>query len=123
MSNVKVGQTVKVDLQLLNGETNQFPQTILRDASNAPITGSPLALTHVAGGLYSGTFTMPDTSKVTGVTTVYTDAGFTTPNNDYYPSTDEFFAIDLTVNVTSNFFGPTDLEGEIDDGTDELSNC
>ena len=117
MANVKVGQTVKLDLQLLNGETNQFPQAILRDAANAPITESPLSLTHVAGGLYSGNFTMPDTAKVTAVTTVYTDAGFTTPNIEYYPAVDEFFVLECT---DAFFYGPADLEGVVDDGTDEV---
>lgn len=104
---------------MINGETNQFPQAILRDAANAPIAGSPLSLVHVAGGLYSGTFTMPNTSKVTAVTTVYTDAGFTTPNVEYYPAIDEFFALQVSTTI-ANFYGPADLEGVVDDGTDEL---
>jgi hypothetical protein len=96
----------------------------LRDAANAALGVSPLSLTHVANGLYSANFTMPSTGKVTAVTSVYTDAGFTTLNTDYTPAVDEFVALQTSLIV--NNYGPTDLVGEIscDNGlAGTLENC
>ena len=116
-TNVVEGQTVKVDVQLIGGETNLYPQAELLDSSNSPIAESPLALTHVSGGLYSGTFVMPATEKVTSRTRIYTDAGFTTESSEYGPSIDEF--VSFEAQLTINNYGNTDLEGELDD-TGEL---
>lgn len=103
--NVVVGQTVKLDILVTEGGAGLFPQAVLLDGSNTPIAGSPLDLVSVSGDLYSGTFVMPDTSKVTAVTTVYTDSGHTTPDTNYDQSMDEFISLvgnvaDLAARVT-----------------------
>jgi hypothetical protein len=89
-TNVGVGDTVKVDILVPDGGAGLFPRTILLNAANAAIVGSPLDLASVSGDHYSGTFTMPDTAKVTAITTIYTDSGHTIPSTVYEPVIDEF---------------------------------
>ena len=91
--NIKAGSTVKLDVIFPGGGAGLFPQAILLDQDNAPITGSPLNLVSVAGDLYSGTFTFPvsGTTKVTAETIAYTDAGHTTPDTNFEQALDEFF--------------------------------
>jgi hypothetical protein len=91
-SNVKVGGSVKVDVLVPDGGSGLYPQAKLYGADNIEIGVSPLDLSSVEDDLYSASFTMPDTSKVTAITTVYTDSGHTTPSADYDPIIDEYLS-------------------------------
>lgn len=81
---LKLGEMVPLKAQLAGGETNKFPQAVIRDASDTPIAGSPFTLTHVAGGLYTNNgVTMPNTAVISVQYKVFNDAGHTTQDEDY----------------------------------------
>lgn len=48
-----VGSTLKLRVQLPDGNTGKFPLAHVVDQNNVPVTGSPFSLTHVANGLYA----------------------------------------------------------------------
>lgn len=59
------GDTLDLRLQLSDGQTGKFPLAHVFDASGVEIAGSPVALTHVARGLYiNGSLIMPSTDQV-----------------------------------------------------------
>lgn len=89
-TNVGVGDTVKIDVLIPDGGSGLYPQATLLDAANTPLGVSPLDLSYVSGDLYSATFVMPSTDKVTATTIVYSDSGHTTPDTNYEPTIDEF---------------------------------
>ena len=90
MVNVKNGQIITVDVLFDGAGASKFPQANAYDAAGSTITGSPFNLTSVVGDLYRTAFTMPGTSKVTVVTTLYDDSGHLTPTAGYSSALDEF---------------------------------
>jgi len=103
--NVVVGQTVKLDLLVTEGGPSLFPQAVLLDGNNIPLAVSPLNLISIVGDLYSATFTMPNTLKVTAISRVYSNSIHTIIDNNYDQSVDEFISLvenvaDLTARVT-----------------------
>jgi len=123
--NVVVGQTVKLDIVLTDGVTDQFPQALLYDALNTLIAASPVNLAHIAGGLYSATFQMPATTKVTASISIYSDAARTTLNPAYNLAIDEFIAVIFSAGLEiliGTIDEPTDeITGTIDEPTDEIT--
>lgn len=91
MSQLNIGDTIHLNLQLSNGNTGKYVRATVRNASGVEISGSPVALTHIGGGLYSNdSLTMPNTDEVTAQYVVYDDAGFTTVNTNYSQVMDTF---------------------------------
>lgn len=93
---------VPLSLQLYDGKTDQFPMALVRDPSGAVLFGGPVALTHVASGLYQ------NLTKSFGATTgvycaqyfVYEDAGHTQLSTAYE---DQFESFDVfTISTMSN---------------------
>jgi len=88
---VDVGDPIRLRLQLFNGASTLFPRAAIYDEAGASVTGSPFALTHLAGGLYENDAFIPllagqyDASYV-----VYTDAAFTIESSLYARALDVF---------------------------------
>ena len=75
---VKVGNQIPLVVQISDEDTGVFPRAIVRDAAGVPIAGSPVALSHVALGLYKNTsLVMPATDRVFAQYQIFQDAGFT----------------------------------------------
>jgi len=88
---IPLGGVIPIQLQLSRGETNRFPLAHVYDASGSEISGSPVALVHLANGLYRNTsLTMPSTAFVMAQYLVYTDSGHTTLDGTYQYSEEEF---------------------------------
>lgn len=88
---IKVGQPIPISLQLFDGATDKFVRAVVRNSSGSAISGSPFALTHVAGGQYSNlSVLMPDTKFVTVQYKVYTDSGFTTASATHADALETF---------------------------------
>lgn len=82
--NIKVGDKIPLVLQLFDNATTKFVRAVIRDATDAPISGSPFTLAHEANGLYTNNAAvMPDTPFVSVQYLVYDDAGFTTLSEDH----------------------------------------
>lgn len=91
-----VGDALILSLQLFDGATNKYPRARVYDASGAEIAGSPVALSHVAGGLYrNGSLVMPDSAQVEAQYKVYDDAGFTTPSATHSDALDVILKTDV----------------------------
>lgn len=85
------GSPIRCRLQLSDGSTDKFPQAILRDATGAALSGSPVSLTHTGNGLYSdSSINMPSTPQVDATYIVYTDAGHTTESTSLGRAMDTF---------------------------------
>lgn len=91
-----VGDSIVLSLQLFDGATNKYPRARVFDADGSEISGSPVALTHVAGGLYrNAALTMPDSAQVEAQYKVYDDAGFTTPSTTHSDALDVIYKTDV----------------------------
>lgn len=76
---MQVGAAIPVRCQLGDYRTDKYVRAYLRDGDGIALSGSPLALTHVALGLYqNNSLVFPDTASVHIQFVVYDDAGFTT---------------------------------------------
>lgn len=84
MLSVVVGEDVVLDLALADGDTGSFPQAIVYNSAGAVV--ATVNLSHVADGLYQGTFLGADNS-VLGIFAahfiVYQDPGHTITANKY----------------------------------------
>ena len=79
-----VGEDVLVSLSLSDGDTGSFPQAKVYDAAGLVV--ATIDLSHVADGLYHGTFLAADNDTIGDFTVrdiVYQDAPHTTPANKY----------------------------------------
>jgi len=98
-TNVGIGDTVKIDVLVPGGGAGLFPKSILINAANVALGVSPLNLSSVAGDLYSATFVMPLTTKVTATTIIYTDAPRTIVDTNYEPTIDEYVTASAVDNL------------------------
>jgi hypothetical protein len=74
---VKLGDPIPLVLQISDDDAGVFPQAVVLKDDNTPVTGSPVALTHVSGGLYRNTsLLMPASPRVHAQYRVYEDSGF-----------------------------------------------
>lgn len=81
---LNVGDPVPAVCQLGRGDTDKYPRAWIYDDQGNQITGSPVALAHVANGLYNNdSLEMPDTTFLMVQVQVFDDSGFTTPSNVY----------------------------------------
>jgi len=78
MIEVITGDTVLLELVLADGDTTRFPQAEVYDNAGAAIVASPVNLSHVADGLYQGTFTAPAVGGYSIIYITYSDVGHTT---------------------------------------------
>lgn len=84
--NLKIGQIIPLAWQLHDGATNKFPQAVIRDKDDVPISGSPFDLTHQSNGLYTlpgNAALMPNSEKVTVQFLTYNESGHTTLSDDH----------------------------------------
>jgi hypothetical protein len=113
-SKVKVGDPIRLNLQLFDGDAGKFVQAYVRDSSGAQLAGSPVTLTHTDQGLYEDdSLVMPDNAEISAVYKVFNDAGFSSPSaihsdaiDIYQPDRVLELANQLVANACS-----TDLEG------------
>ena len=78
MIEVITGDTVLLELVLADGDTTRFPQAEIYDSAGVAIVASPVNLSHVADGLYQGTFTAPAIGGYSIIYITYSDALHTT---------------------------------------------
>lgn len=75
---VKPGEFIPLSIQLSDEDATGFPQATLLDDTNTPLVGSPVALSHVSGGLYRNTLVqMPVTARVFAQFRIYQDGTYT----------------------------------------------
>jgi len=87
----KVGDPIRLNLQLFDGDPDKFPQAILRDVNGTELVGSPVDLSHTGDGLYKdASVNMPDVIFVTASFKVYNDVGFTKLSNLHGDALDVF---------------------------------
>lgn len=99
-----VGETLRLNLQLSDGSTAQFPRVVLRDSAGAAISGSPADLSHIGGGLYeNSSVSFPaSTNIVTAQYTVYSDSGHTTINNNYTQELENFYLSEVDLQAVES---------------------
>jgi hypothetical protein len=112
--NLNIGAKIPLSLQLYDGAVGKFIRARLYNQAGTQIAGSPVALTHVAGGLYiNAALVMPACDFLVAAYKVYDDSGFTTLSGDYTEASDKFIAV-------RNNFVIADIVGVIDDNNEEL---
>ena len=118
---LNIGDKIYLKLQLSNGNTGKFVRAVVRDEDGVEISGSPVALTHVGGGLYKDqSLTFPSTDEVTAQYAVYDDSGFTTLNSSYDQVTDVYQKNPTSGGGSGGSCAPdTVIEGEVDDNNIE----
>lgn len=110
----QVGDPIPLGLQLSAGETNKFVRARVYAPSGAEVSGSPVALPHVANGLYQADdLPMPDQIYVFAQYRVYTDSGFSTLDNNYGIGSDIFEKSVLASAPAAEIV--TDIVGEVND--------
>jgi hypothetical protein len=77
MIEVITGDTVLLELVLVDGDTSRFPQAEIYDDSGVAIGASPVDLSSVSGGLYQGTFVAPVVGNYSIVYITYSDVAHT----------------------------------------------
>ena len=77
MIEVITGSTVLLELVLADGDTTRFPQAEIYDNAGVAIAASPVNLSHIADGLYQGTFTAPAVGEYSVIYITYSDAART----------------------------------------------
>lgn len=104
---------IPLALQLFDGNVSKFVRAILHNASGTELSESPVALTHVGGGLYQdSSVLMPNTDLVVASYVVYDDSGFTTESLVYSRVAESFY-LDLPAQVDASQWFPALLEAEI----------
>lgn len=98
-----VGEKAPIATVLEDGNTAQYPQAVIYNPSGAVL--ATLDLSHIADGLYTNTYTMPDLELIEIVYIVYSDAAHTTENTKY--------GRDLDIFVLNNFSMDTIVEGTL----------
>ena len=77
MIEVVTGDTVLLELVLVDGDTSRFPQAEIYDDTGAAIGASPVDLSSVSGGLYQGTFVAPAVGNYSIIYITYGDVAHT----------------------------------------------
>ena len=94
---IKLGEILPLALQLFDGDTAKYPRARLFKADGTELSGSPVALTHVANGLYKNSaLTMPNENVVLVQYRVFNDSGFTIESGLHSAAVEEFFLEDNT---------------------------
>ncbi len=75
------GASLVLELVLADGSTTRFPRATVYDSAGA--LHATVNLTHVATGLYQGSYTPAVAGHFSAIFIVYTDAGHTTVANQY----------------------------------------
>ena len=100
---VELGTVAVLSLQTYDGDVAVFPQARVYDKNFSEVSGSPFALTHVAGGLYKNTSFTPTTQGIYHATyKVYSDSGFTAQLKRHAIVMDEFDVNNLFNDIDSN---------------------
>jgi len=120
--NLKPGDTIPLKFQLTDQAVNKFPRAVVRDANDAPISGSPFTLAHVANGLYTNALAVaPDTKNLSVQYLVYSDAGHTTLDTGYEAVTIEIPVAKEAPSASSEITGVVDesaITGVVEDNGD-----
>jgi hypothetical protein len=116
----KLGDSLRLNLQLFDGATNLYVRAYLYDANDNQLAGSPLAVPHVANGLYrADSLVMPDTPQVTAIYKVYTDAGFTTLSTNHSDAIDVY---NLEADGDVTFSRDFELSGTIEENVELIAS-
>lgn len=86
------------------------------------LVSGPSAMDNVYGYTYVGQFTPLDNKSYLIHKAVYTDGTFATLHPDYSQSSETITAIDL-VPISQIQLGPPDMDGDLFDNDDDLSDC
>jgi len=106
----KINEAIRLNLQLFDGGTTLYPLVYAYNAAGSQISGSPVALSHLANGLYTNSsLLMPDTAQVRAVYRVFTDSGHTLISDDYSDALDIF-------NLETDDVSQGELIGQIETG-------
>ena len=92
MANIKCepGDTIDLSVALYDGATNQYPQAKIYDTGGNLVT--TIDLSHIANGLYQGTYTPSGAYKhLTVHYIIYSDSGHTTENTLYSRTMDKLY--------------------------------
>lgn len=77
MLRATIDEPTPLQVQVGDGRTDLFARVRLFDPAGSELTGSPVSLPHLTGGLYGATFTFDTEGYSTAVYNLYEDAGFT----------------------------------------------
>lgn|GEM_PF-6566220 len=115
MGDVNVGDKIPLTFFLEDEATGKFVEANVYDADGAEITGSPITMSEVAGGIYEDdSLDMPDTSKVVAKFKAYNEVGLTTLYNAFAGSgtylrnvgaTDVISKLDTIISALTGFSG------------------
>lgn len=110
---LNVGDTIYLELQLSNGATDKYPRAYVRNTAGAEISGSPVDLVHVSGGLYTNSdLQMPSTDQVTAQFKVFSDSGHTSEDTTFEKVVEAF-----QLNPVSGGGGGSCADGIVVQGT------
>ena len=91
----KSGEALNLSLQLFDGATDKYPRARVFKTDGTELSGSPVNLSHVGGGLYvNSDLTMPSVFSVYAQYKVYNDSGHTTISSDHSDSEERFDIVD-----------------------------
>jgi len=116
---IKIGDTIPIQLQMDDRNTQVYPQAVLYHADYT--TWKTISLEHKANGLYAPAVgdeeNMPDEDFVTAIFIVYSDAGHTTISPLYYSMSETYIgAVDIMEGIN-------DIKGTgFEKDTDSLTN-
>ena len=110
----QVADPIPLALQLSAGESNKYVRASVYAPNGVEIADSPVALAHVATGLYqTDSLPMPDELYVLVQYKVYTDAGFTTLDTNYGIVNETFEKTSLAVAPAADIVA--DITGTVND--------
>lgn len=112
---MEVGANMPLACQLEDFATDKYVRATIRNAAGAEVTGSPVDLTHVADGYYSGVLAMPAVPVVVQCI-VYTDALYTVKSDAHGPSTERFEPDAEASGGSSSITYASEVTGVVDDG-------
>lgn len=94
IGNIVSGETVPVVLQLIDGDTGQYPQAVVYDHTGTLLI--TLDLPHSTIGLYApaSQYFMPDKTFITVTYIVYSDSTHVTESDIYMRDVDVFYQVD-----------------------------
>lgn len=128
----RVGEAIRINLQLFDGATGKYPRAFVYKPNGSQVTGSPVALAHVANGLYeNAALVMPDEVEVRAVIKVYNDALFSTLSSTHSDALEVYQREDEgSVNGSADLIGTIqtedDLVGQLqtnDDASGVVQEC
>ncbi len=114
----KLGDPVRLNLQLFDGATDKFVRAWVLDDSGALLPGTPVALSHQGYGLYANkSIAMPSTPQLKAVYRVYLDADFAEPSPIHSDAIDVFdleIATQLATEIVGYIDGDIVLQGYVE---------